>query len=76
MSDEIQRTLGRIEGQLLSNSSVLEAMSDKMSRHFDEDREFQTAIVDRVGKVEKKVWWATGALAACTFIVGKLTGKI
>ena len=76
MSDEIQRTLGRIEGKLQSNSSVLEAMSDKMSRHFDEDREFQTAIVDRVGKVEKKVWWATGALAACTFIVGKLTGKI
>ena len=76
MSDEIQRALGRIEGQLITNSSVLDELNEKLGRHFDDDRTFQADIIDRVGKVEKKVWWATGALAACTFIVGKLTGKI
>ena len=76
MSDEIQRTLGRIEGQLLSNSSVLEAMNERIGQHFEDDNKFHEAITERIGKVEKKVWWATGALATCTFLVGKLTGKI
>ena len=75
MSDEIQRTLGRIEGQLLTNSSVLEGLNEKLGRHFDDDREFQTSVSDRLGKIEKKVWWFSGVGAAVALFFGRITGK-
>lgn len=57
MSDEIQRAVGRIEGKL---DSLLETMKAHVA---DDDRNFAD-VNARIGKIEKKVYWFTGAWAA------------
>lgn len=56
MSDELQRSLGRVEAKvdiLLERS----ALSDK-----------------RIGAIEKRVWWASGASAVIAFVATKVLG--
>ena len=68
MSDqsELQRSLGRIEGTL---REVKEAI---VVRNAGDDARF-AKVEDRVGKVERKVYWASGVIAVVTAaIVAKL----
>lgn len=54
---DVQRTLGRIEGLLTSINTSLTA-------HFTDDLKNFENLRDRIGKVEKKVNWFSGAWAA------------
>ena len=53
MSDDIERSLGRIEGKL-----------DGIRSHLDQHSESIASIDGRLGKVEKKVYWFSGITAA------------
>ena len=57
MTDEMQRSLGRLE-------SKVDLLIDRTDK-YDE----------RLGAVEKKVWWASGVAAAIGFISSHLLGK-
>ncbi|MGE5163040.1 MAG: hypothetical protein ACM3IH_03315 [Sphingobacteriales bacterium] len=59
MSDEIQRSLGRIEGKL-----------DGIKGHLDQHSESITSIDARLGRVEKKVYWFSGITAAMGAALG------
>jgi len=63
--NEIARSLGRLEGKV---DQFVETMKVYVEQN-------QTRIADiekRVGRVEKKSWYAAGAAAAVTFLVTKL----
>ena len=53
MSDDIERSLGRIEGKL-----------DGIKNHLDQHHESINSIDARLGRVEKKVYWFSGITAA------------
>lgn len=57
MSDDIQRSLGRVEAKV----DLLLERSDAYDR--------------RLGAVEKKVWYASGASAVLAFIATHVIGK-
>jgi hypothetical protein len=59
---EIQRSLGRLEGKL--DSLILE-----IKQHFEDDKKNFSSIDTRVQKLEKKVWYASGFVAAIAFII-------
>lgn len=69
MSDEIQRSLGQIEGKL-------DAFLTAIEQHFADDKVAFGTIDKRLHKLESKVHWFSGAGAvvgaAITFL---LTGK-
>lgn len=58
---DVQRSLGRIEGKL---DQVLTRININESR--------LNAQEVRLGAVEKKTWWAAGAVSVFSFIVTKL----
>lgn len=64
MSDEISRSLGRVEGKL---DSLIETMKGRDDRADDLDR--------RVGKVENRLHWYSGAAAALGSLFGLYIGK-
>jgi len=66
MSDEVQRSLGRIEG-------ALGEVKDLIERHFDDDNSRFSAIHDRLGRIEKKTWAAGGVIS---LVVAYLTTKL
>lgn len=59
MSDEIQRSLGRIEGKL-----------DGIRSHLDQHTDSISGIDARLVKVEKKVYWFSGLAGAVGAIFG------
>lgn len=65
MSDEVQRTLGRVE-------SKLDALVETMIRHLDDDKENFASVKGRVSKMEKKIYWFSGAWAAAGAIAAYL----
>jgi hypothetical protein len=63
MSDDIQRSLGRVEGKI-------DQLLDELGRHFaDDTKQFQD-IDNRLASVEKNVWYGSGVAAALTAIAG------
>lgn len=59
MSDEIQRSLGRIEGKL-----------DGIRSHLDQHTDSISTIDARLAKVEKKVYWFSGITGAMGAMLG------
>ena len=53
MSDNIERSLGRIEGKL-----------DGIKTHLDQHSDSISTIDGRLGTVEKKIYWFSGITAA------------
>lgn len=72
---EIQRGLGRVEGKmdqvLLSAINHEELDKNRFRDVFETTKE----IEERVGRLEKKVWYAAGFGAALAFIVSHLPFK-
>ena len=68
--------MGRIEGTLAANTIILQDIRADLIRHFEDDRRNFETITERIGNVEKKVWWFSGLGAACAFLAAKLTGKL
>lgn len=66
MSDEVQRSLGRIEGKL---DQTLEMMNS----HFEDDRTNFKEVHTRLGKVERKTYYAGGIIS---LVVAYLTAKL
>ena len=66
MSDEMERSMGRVEGKL-------DALINSFNTHTELNEKRHSKIAERVGTVEKKVWWLTGIGAAIAFIGSKLT---
>ena len=62
MSDEVQRSLGRIEGKL-------DSLADAMTAHFDKDEMEFGAIKRDINKINKKMFFGSGAIAAITSMV-------
>ena len=68
MSDEVQRSLGRIEGKLGE-------LKDLISVHLVDDNKRFSEIGDRLGRVERKTYASAGVVSLITaFITAKLTG--
>lgn len=68
MSDEVQRSLGRIEGKLGE-------VKDLLTVHLADDTKRFSDIGDRLGRVERKTYASAGVVSIITaFITAKLTG--
>jgi hypothetical protein len=67
MSDELQRSMGRVEGKL---DSLLEAFSSAQEKT---DKRFE-GHDGRISAAEKKIWLASGAwafvMATASYVVG------
>lgn len=74
--EETQRAIGRIEGTLATNTIILADIRKDLIRHFEDDKETFSKIGERLGAVEKKVWYFSGIGAAIAFIAAKFTGKV
>ena len=72
--DEVQRAIGRIEGQLASNTLLLNDIRNDLIRHFEDDRRAFESIGVRVSGAEKKLWWLSGIASAVAVVVTKLMG--
>jgi hypothetical protein len=68
VSDEISRSLGRVEGKL---DSLIETIKVRNER--DDDR--SDSLEKRVGKVEAKQHWYSGAAATLGALFGLYMGK-
>jgi len=66
MSDEVQRSLGRIEGSLEEVKGLIE-------RHLDEDNSRFSRLHDRLARVEKKTW---AVVPFISLVVAYLTAKL
>jgi hypothetical protein len=60
--DEIQRSLGRLEGKL-------DILITEIKQHFEDDKKNFSSIDTRIQKVEKKIYYASGFVAAIAFII-------
>ena len=60
--NEIQRSLGRLEGKL--DSLLLE-----IKQHFIDDKTNFNALDSRIQKVERKIYYASGIVGTCVFIL-------
>lgn len=61
---EVQRSLGRLEGKL----------DQALSRFASHDTQM-AALDKRVGSVEKKVWWFSGAAGVIAWAATNLLGR-
>ena len=61
-NDEIQRSLGRVEGKL-------DLLLTEIKQHFEDDKKNFSSIDTRIQKVEKKIYYASGFVAAIAFII-------
>jgi len=66
MSDEVQRSLGRIEGKM-------DQALEWMERHEKTDTDRFSVLDRRLGSVEKKTWAAGGIIS---LVVAYLTTKL
>lgn len=66
---EIQRSLGRVEGKLDQIIAGITSHEQYDKDRFQEVHEQLDSINKRTATVERKFWYATGAVAAITFIV-------
>ena len=62
MSDDTQRMLGTVIGKL-------DSLTDLMQNHLEDDRRNFGTIEHRVGKIERKIYWFSGAWAAIGAII-------
>ena len=68
MSDEVQRSLGRIEGKM-------DRSLDWMTQHSIEDKAEFNRLSERIGRVERKTWAAGGVVSVVVaYLTTKLTG--
>lgn len=74
--EETQRAIGRIEGTLATNTIILADIRKDLIRHFEEDKESFSKLGERLGTVERKVWYFSGVGAVIAFIAAKFTGKV
>lgn len=74
--DETQRAIGRIEGTLSANTIILADIRKDLIRHFEDDKESFVKLGERLGAVEKKVWYFSGVGAVVAFLAAKITGKL
>jgi len=70
MSDEEQRSLGRIEGSLDSITGELRQIREFMIRHEHEDRTQFAEVKSDIAKINKKVLFGSGAVATMISVVG------
>jgi hypothetical protein len=61
-SPEIQRSLGRIEGQL-------ETLAEEIRQHFKDDKTNFAAVESDIKKLERKVYYASGFVGALVFLI-------
>lgn len=59
---EVQRSLGRLEGKL-------DTLITSINQHFLDDKKAFSDLETRIQKVEKKVWYASGFVAAFAFLI-------
>ena len=64
--NDIQRSLGRLEGKL-------DQLIGSMTHHVERDEELFAALEKRLGSVEKKIWYGSGIAAVGTFILAKIS---
>ena len=68
MSDEVQRSLGRIEGKL-------DKLDDMLAAHLADDTQRFNRVNDRIGRVERKAYAASGVIAIVSaYVTAKLSG--
>ena len=68
-NDEIQRYLGRVEGKL-------DLLLTEIKTHFEDDKQNFSSIDTRIQKVEKKIYYASGFVAALAFILQQFKSYI
>jgi hypothetical protein len=69
MNEEIQRSLGRLEGKL-------DSLITEIKQHFEDDKKNFSSIDTRIQKVEKKIYYASGFVAALIFIIQQFRSYI
>lgn len=62
MSDEIQRSLGRIEGKI-------DGLEQAIKQHFEDDKVNFGNIRKDIGNIQKKTWFGAGTVAAAASMV-------
>ena len=67
--NEIQRSLGRVEGKL-------DLLLTEIKTHFEDDKTNFSSIDTRIQKVEKKIYYASGFVAALAFILQQFKSYI
>jgi len=70
MSDEDQRSLGRIEGTLDSITGELRNIREFLIRHEHEDRTQFAEVKSDIAKINKKVLFGSGAVATLVSAAG------
>jgi hypothetical protein len=68
-NDEIHRSLGRLEGKL-------DILITEIKQHFEDDKKNFSSIDTRIQKVEKKIYYASGFVAALAFILQQFKSYI
>lgn len=63
MSDEIHRTLGRIEEKI-------DGLDRAIKQHFEDDKVNFGSIKKDVAAIQKKMWFGSGFAAACGAVFG------
>jgi len=72
---ELNRAIGALQSIAATNTMILQDIKGDLMRHIDDYRKNYDNIGNRIGILEKKVYWFSGVGAAIAFIATKLTGK-
>lgn len=66
MSDEVQRALGRIEGQLEASTQILKSIKDDFRAHAEEDNHRFGEVNKQLSSLSKRVYLTSGTLGILT----------
>lgn len=70
MSDEVQRSLGRIEGTLAEIQRNMADAARRLETHMADDNRRLDEHDDEIGKVRRRQSWTSGASAVLGIIFG------
>jgi hypothetical protein len=69
VTDEVQRSLGRIEGALREIKDAISDISDRLQNHIEDDTKKFDGHDDRIRTVERRQSYWGGAIALLAFFI-------
>ena len=66
---EVAKLRGELTTEISSLAEIVKALRASSAAAFFRGEKIMASHDDRIGKVEKKIWWASGAASAITAVI-------